>query len=67
VAPECISFHHSLSKESSFVNFSQHNQLKLKFLDRLLAYQQGQPRDKELTYNEQGNCVGCEVQQVLPL
>jgi YD repeat-containing protein len=67
VALECISFHHTLFKESSLVNFYQHNQLKLKFLDRLLAHQQGQTHDTGLTYNEQGNCVGCEVQQFLPL
>jgi hypothetical protein len=67
VALECISFHHTLFKESSFGNFSQQNQLKLKFLDRSLAHQQGQTHNKELTYNEQGNCVGCEVQQFLPL
>ncbi len=70
MALECISFDHTPFKESSLLNFYQHNQLKLKVIspkDRLLAHQEGQNHDKELTYNEQGNCVGCEVQQFLPL
>jgi hypothetical protein len=37
VALEYISFHHSLFKESSLVNFYQHNQLKLKVFGSIIS------------------------------